>query len=567
MAGLRADLVVLGRVATLGGDAGFGWQEGVAISDGRVVATGDHASIEALPGAGARVWQLPSSVVVVPGLTDAHLHLTSAALAAAELDLSKAPDRPQIEDAIGARHEAMVAAGDERGWLLGHGWSLDRMGEWPTAADLDRLAPGRPVALWAHDHHSRWASSEALRAAGVTDLTPDPPGGMVRRDRDGHATGILHEHAAKLLAPGIPRPTREAVASALWDYGHRLAALGVVAAHDPGEMEDEPALERGPILYGELARAGRLPIRVLGSIRPEQVPRAIELGLRSGVGPEPLDQSDSTSVRVADHARTGWLKLFADGALGSRSAALLDDYEPTDSMSPVGGPRGMLLAPEEVLRQRAAAAVAAGIAVQIHGIGDQAVRTALDVLASLPIAPGGFRYRVEHAQLVSPADRPRFAALGIAASVQPCHLASDAAAVRQAWGPRSADAFPFGDIAQSGAVMPFGTDAPVESPDPWPGVAIAVTRIGARWSDRRSFHPEQSVDLARALRAACLDGPMSAGEPDRGRLVHGHRADLVVVPAEALDEPVGPGGALESARPLATLIDGVEVWRAPSFDA
>jgi predicted amidohydrolase YtcJ len=566
MAGQHADLAILGRIATLDGDIGFGWQEGLAIASGRVMAVGDRTALEPWVGGGTRVWRLPPSVVVVPGLTDAHLHLTSAALAATELDLSGAQDRTAIEDAIHARHEAMAAAGDSHGWLLGHGWSLDRMGAWPATADLDRLAPGRPVALWAHDHHSRWASSAALNAAGVTDWTPDPPGGMVRRDGDGRATGILHEHAAKLLAPGIPRPTREAVALAVSEYGLRLAAMGVVAAHDPGEMEDEPRLERGPVLYGELAATGRLPIRVAGSIRPEQVARAIELGLRSGAGPEPLDPDDAASIRAAARARTGWLKLFADGALGSRSAALLADYERSDPRPPVGGPRGMLLAPRDVLRERAATAVSAGIAVQIHGIGDQAVRTALDVLASLPPPPGGFWYRVEHAQLVHPEDRSRFAALGVAASVQPCHLASDAAAVQQAWGARAADAFPFGDIARTGALMPFGTDAPVESPNPWPGVAIAVTRVGTGWSDQRSFHPKQSVDLARALRAVCVDGPLSAGETDRGRLIPGHRADLVVLPAEALDEPVRAGGALESTEPLATLIDGAEAWRGPGFE-
>jgi hypothetical protein len=308
-----------------------------------------------------------------------------------------------------------------------------------------------------------------------------------------------------------------------------------------------------------MARAGELPLRVTACVREEQLERAVETGFRTG-----RTEAEPGSGRYRD----GWLKLFADGALGSRTAALLEDYEPGDPAGPpTGGARGLPLRTREQLVSLAARAAAMGIASAIHAIGDAAVRTALDALADVPGVTGA-RHRVEHAQLVHPRDVARFAALGVAASVQPCHLLSDAPSVRAAWGRRSASAFPLADLDRAGALLPFGTDAPVESPDPWPGIAAAVLRRGPGWPHEAAFHPEQAVSLARALRAACLDGPRSAGRADEGHLDVGARADLLVLPGQPFDEAHEKVGAeaLAAIRPLATLLDGTVVHRAPSFD-
>jgi hypothetical protein len=216
-------------------------------------------------------------------------------------------------------------------------------------------------------------------------------------------------------------------------------------------------------------------------------------------------------------------------------------------------------------------AAEAGIASQIHAIGDGAVRTVLDVLEGLPTVAGAW-HRVEHAQLVHPSDQGRFAALGVAASVQPCHLLSDAPAIVAAWGSRSAAAFPLADLDRAGTLLPLGTDAPVEPADPWRGIAAAVTRRGTGWPSARALHPEQAIGLARALRAACLDGPRSARLADQGHLGAGARADFLVLPGsafEAADEggSSGPSAELLSElRPLATVLDGEAVWRSPDFD-
>jgi predicted amidohydrolase YtcJ len=254
----------------------------------------------------------------------------------------------------------------------------------------------------------------------------------------------------------------------------------------------------------------------------------------------------------------GWLKTFADGTLGSRTAALIDPLDPVPGEPPPPNDGyGVWMVPPDELRGQAAASAAVGIATQIHAIGDAAVRAALDALAPTvgrtPLMP-----RVEHVQLIADADVPRFAGLGIAASMQPIHVRSDAAKARRLWGPRAeARAYALAALAGSGAVLPAGTDAPVEPVDPWPGIACAVTRAAPDWPvGTAPFGPHNSLGLWRAIRASCVDPAISAGETDRGRLVPGHRADIVVLPADVVREPVEPGGALWHARPRLVLIDG-----------
>jgi len=559
-----ADRLILGRVATLAGSSGFGWVEGIAIAGGRVLASGSASELEPLAESRTEVWRLPPDLAVVPGITDAHLHLATAALAASQLDLSEVEGRDATLARIREAHQALADAGDRHGWLLGHGWSLDRLGRWLTADNLEVAAPGRPIALWAHDHHTRWVSRRALWIASISSATPDPPGGLIRRDEYDVPTGMLHEGAAILVDDAIPEPSAPLVEAALTGYAATLAALGVTGVHDPGQLVDDVESSLGPWLYRDLAERDALPLRVVASIRERQLERAIAWGMRTGrMG----GGGDGVPAGSTGRYRDGWLKLFADGALGSRSAALLVPYEPDDPAGPpVGGPSGMLLRAPDELRRVAAIATAAGIAVQIHAIGDAAVRAALDVLAGLPRLSGP-SHRVEHAQLIDPADVPRFAELGVAASVQPCHLCSDTPIARLAWGERTANAFPLRDLDATGALIPFGTDAPVEPPDPWRGLAAAVTRSDPNWDPVVApLHLEQALPVWRALRAACLDPAQSLGAIDEGHLTAGAHADLLVVPAQGLDDPGPSGAGLASIRPLATLIDGTIVYRAPAFE-
>jgi len=550
--GSTADLIITGRVATLAGDRGFGWQSGIAIAGERVVGVGSENDLEAFVGPGTERWRLGPNLLVVPGITDAHLHLMTLVLAHRQVDLTGL-DRIAALAAIGARHAALVATGHRHGWLLGHGWAMHDLGGWPDAQMLEQAAPGRPIALFAHDHHSRWLSAAALQAANITSATADPAGGLVRRDRDSNPTGILHEAASALVDGAIPDPPLDAIEAALAEVARDLAALGVTGCHDPGVLTGDIDLDGGPMFYRRLAGEGRLLLRVHASVRAPQLASAIGLGLRSG-------------QRVGRYTM-GWLKLFADGSLGSRSAAMLAPYSDAATNPPTGGPSGMFLTPPEDLAELARDAEASGIAVQIHAIGDAAVRAVLDVFESLPPAPHGLPLmrRVEHAQLVDPQDQPRFGRLGVAASVQPVHLRSDAPQIALGWGERGANAIPLRGLLDGGALIPFGTDAPVERPHPWPGLAVAVARRDPADESAVSIGPEQSIDLARALRAACLDPALVAGEDDLGRLTPGMRADLLVVPSAGFADPIN-AAALAATRPLATLIDGRVVHRDARFD-
>jgi predicted amidohydrolase YtcJ len=286
----------------------------------------------------------------------------------------------------------------------------------------------------------------------------------------------------------------------------------------------------------------------MACIREEQIAAASAAGLRSG----------DTLGPGTDRARLGWLKLFADGTLASRTAALLEPIEPEPGHPlPPGTERGVFITSPERLAALASGAAAAGIATIIHAIGDHAVRASFDALeptaGDVPLMP-----RLEHVQLLHPDDRDRFARAGIAASVQPIHLRADAAAARRLWGDRAeANGYTWRTIADTGAVLAFGTDAPVEPIDPWPGLAMAVTRSDPGWPAGTSpFGPSEALTLERSIRAACVAPAVTAREPDRGRLVPGQRADLVVLPIGALTEPVEPGGALATARPRLVLVDG-----------
>jgi predicted amidohydrolase YtcJ len=543
------ELLIEGRIATLAGAEGWGWVEAIAIDDGRVVASGRAADVVAAEGSRTTRWRLPRQLIVMPGITDAHLHLVTLALARAHVDLTPAADLGAALAMLAEGHARLAADGDGDGWLLGHGWSLDVLGTWPDADMLERVCPGRPVALHAHDHHSRWVSRTALRLAGISETTPDPAGGTLRRDANGRLTGMLHETASGLVDHAIPDPPAEALDEALVEQCNDLAALGLTGCHDPGELTAEPRIRRGPLAYRALAERGRLPIRVNSSIRAAELENAIELGLHSGEG--------------IGRYRMGWLKLFADGSLGSRSAALLSPYSDAATRPPTGGPSGMFLDTPEELAADLTRAASAAISGQVHAIGDAAVRRVLDVFARVPRGP--LPARIEHAQLVDPADVARFGQLGVAASVQPVHLRSDAAPAREAWGDRSENAFPLAGLVETGALIPFGTDAPVEPPDPWLGIAVAVVRRDPERPDDRPTGSHHALNLARAVRAACLDPALVAGRSDLGRLTVGCRADLLIVPAAGFDEPFD-AAALARTRPLATLIDGQIAYRDPGFD-
>src|SRR5829696_5556029 len=538
-------LVTGGRVATLAGERGFGWVDAVGITDGRVAFAGSAIELETRADPHTLRIELDPDEVAIPGLTDAHLHLAEGGIALDRIDLTTSPT---LDDGLKRIEAAHAALDDPDAWLEGHGWHNDRWGVWPTADDLERVAPRRAVALWAHDHHALLVSRRALEIAGIDANRADPDGGIIRRDETGAPTGVLHEAAARIVMDRVPPASADQYEASIQRLARDLVRLGVVAAHDPGALSLQEGLGRAIAAYRVLDERGDLPLRVHASIRSEQLTAAAELELRSG---DPLGPPGG-------RARFGWLKLFADGTLASRTAALLEPIEPEAGRPlPPGTDRGIWLTEPEDVAAFARQAAAAGIATQVHAIGDRACRATLDALE--PLAGGtSLMPRLEHIQLLHPDDCPRFAAAGIAASIQPIHVRADAPIALRLWGDRAETrGYPMRSLVEAGAVVGFGTDAPVEPIDPWPGLSMAVTRIDGSWPEGiPPFGPSERLTLEQAVRAACLAPAVMAAELDRGRLVPGQRADLLVIPASALANPVEPGGELATARPRLVMIDG-----------
>ncbi len=330
---MTLDLLVEGRIATLAGETGFGWVEAIGVAGGRVVAAGPRRDVDALAGASTRRLALAPDEVVLPALRDAHIHLVEAARTVNQVDLSDAATLAAGLEIIAVAHGRLP----DGAWLEGTGWDVARWGDWPTAADLDGVVADRPAFLWSHELHQVWVNSAAMTAAGIDATTGDPPDGRIRRDERGRPTGMLHEGASKLVTRHAPEPTREWLATAIGAYCRGLLAYGIVAVHDLAQLVPDIDLTGGISIVRDLADSGRLPVRVHASIRTEALGAAIEGGLRSGA---PLGESE--------RARFGWLKIFGDGSLFSRTAFLLEPWEPDDERG--APPTGLARPPDDERR-------------------------------------------------------------------------------------------------------------------------------------------------------------------------------------------------------------------------
>jgi predicted amidohydrolase YtcJ len=293
--------LITGRIATLAGDAGFGWVEAIGVRDGRVAFAGTEVELETRADPHTERITLEPDEVAVPGLTDAHLHLAQCVVAARQVDLS---DALTLDDGLARLRVAHRRLADPDAWLEGHGWDADRWGRWPTAADLERVAPARRCAIWAHDHHALWASEAALATGRVDAGTPDPSGGVIRRAPDGLPEGVLYEAAARLVTIHVPSLSGEELEAGLVAVGRELLGYGIVAAHDPGRLAPDPDLSWAFPAYRHMAETGRLPVRVHVSLRDDGLEHAIALGLRSGA---PLGEDP------AGRARVGWQKASPTG--------------------------------------------------------------------------------------------------------------------------------------------------------------------------------------------------------------------------------------------------------------
>jgi predicted amidohydrolase YtcJ len=504
----------------------------LAIENGYILAVGSDSDILALARGKPKVENLEGRVVL-PGLIDAHLHLQHLALSFQQVDCETAT-RAECLRRVAERAAQMP----RDSWILGHGWNQNI---WPegfgSAQDLDAAAGGRPVFLTAKSLHAAWVSSAALHLAGIDATTPDPPGGRIQRDAQGQPTGILFETAVERVQRCIPQPGVHEVARAIAEAQQRLWQMGITGVHDFDQRTCFMALQ-------QLRREGKLRLRVLKSLPHDLLDEAIALGVGSGLGD--------------DWLRIGSVKLFADGALGPQTAAMFDPYLGKDDC-------GLLFLTAEQIYEIGCRAAQVGLSLAVHAIGDRANAEVLDGFERLrrEEASGGWphlRHRIEHVQLLRTEDLGRLAALDIIASVQPIHATSDMEMAERYWGARSATAYAYRGLLEKGTRLAFGSDAPVESPNPFWGIHAATTRRRATGEPGpEGWYPQQRLNLQQAIEGYTLGPAYAAGMENRlGRLKAGYLADLIVLRTDPWQCPVEN---LYTIQPQATMVGGEWVWK------
>lgn len=476
--------------------------------------------------------------VLMPGLIDAHGHVMGLGFNAMLLDLSQTNS---LEEALAAIRD-YAAANPGAPWIMGRGWNQERwgLGRFPTAAELDAVVGDRPVWLERVDGHAGWANSRAMAAAGITATTRSPAGGRIEV-AGGRPSGVFVDAAMALIDEHRPAPLARDRDTALALAQERLLSLGITTMADMGtSVEDWQAFRRA-------GDAGRLRMRIISYAAGTDAMALI-------AGPEP------TPWLYEDRLRMVGVKLYLDGALGSRGAWLLQPYHDAP------GQRGLPMLSESALRNRMVRAAMDGFQVAIHAIGDAANREAINAITEIaPSYPGDRRWRIEHAQVLDPADIARLGSAGIIASMQPVHQTSDRLMAEARLGPqRLGGAYAWASIARGGARLAFGSDFPVESPDPFAGFAAAITREDAAGQPFGGWQPQERVAREAALEAFTRGGAYAAMAEDRiGILAPGLRADFLLLDTDLL---MAAPSAIRAARVAETWVNGRAVWvrRAPA---
>jgi predicted amidohydrolase YtcJ len=523
-------LLTNGRIYTL--DPANRVVDTLVVRDGRIAFAGRRAEVD-VP-ASEPVIDLAGRAVL-PGLVDAHAHLMYLARARLSVDVSGAASEAQAADRVRAA-AARVAAGE---WIGGRGWDQNRWpgGAFPDKASLDRAAPRHRVALTRIDGHALWVNSAALAAAGITRHTTDPPGGRIAHGTDGEPSGLLIDTAQRLVQDVQPQPSGERFEAAVRQAIAECLAKGLTGLHEMGADLDALAA------YRRLIERGQFPFRDYAAVRGATPAAWAEYRER---GPE--TSGDGRLI-------VGALKLVADGALGSRGAALHHPYcdDPEN--------RGLVLLDRDELERLTREATGRGFQVCVHAIGDRANTLALDafeaVLAGLP--GRDLRLRVEHAQILTETDIPRFARLGVVPSMQPTHCTSDMPwAADRLGADRLAGAYAWRSLLRTGVVIAGGSDFPVEDPNPFHGIYAAVTRR-PRSGDPADWQPEQRMTREEAVRAFTTWAAYAAHrEAELGTLQPGKHADLVVCSEDVF---TCPEARIKDIAPVLAMVGGEVVFR------
>ncbi len=508
--------------------------QSLAIDRECISAIGANDDISILVGPQTEVVNLEGRTVL-PGFVDAHIHLESYALNLDKVDC----EAPRLETCL-ERVRVIAERASPGDWILGHGWNQNDWDRYGTSNDLDLVAPHNPVYLTAKSLHAGWANSRALKFAHVEDSTPDPSDGYIQRNADGIPTGILFEGAMRLMADAVPPTIGTDIAAKLIGAQEKLWRYGITGVHD---FDGPRCMQALQLLHDR----GELGLRVVKNIQFDELEYARDLGLHTDFGDPWI--------------RIGNLKIFADGALGPHTAAMITPYngEPENT--------GVLFYDRGELFELFVGAVEAGFALAVHAIGDRANHIVLNAFEELRLYEVEHNHprrlhRIEHLQLLHSDDVTRPATLDIIASMQPIHAISDMKMAKRYWGSRSQYAYAWRSQLNAGGRLVFGSDAPVESPNPFWGLHAAITRHPLDGSPgSEGWIPKERLDLRDALRAYIQAPAHAVGlERNFGRLAQNFAADLIVLEANPLE--CSPE-ELADLKPVGTMVGGV--WRYRAF--
>lgn len=535
---MQADLILRNaRVYT--GDPLQPWASALACRGGFVLAVDGYEELADLVGARTQIVDAGGRLAL-PGFTDAHVHFLQYAIRQQEVNLFDVRDfadvRRRVRDAV-----RVAGSGD---WVKGWGWQEIHWDVSPSRELLDDLAPNTPVVLARMDMHTWWANTTALKQAGISRQTPDPPRGHIDRDADGEPTGLLREwDAIKLVEDHIPDPGPDTLLGWLRDAMDDAHRLGLTGIHDQ-RTEDEGTTSFR--LFQTLHREADLGLRVHMNIAAGFLEEAATLGLQPGFG--------------NDRLWIGHVKVFADGSMGSRTARMIEPYVGEADY------RGVVVTRPDELWELASRAQDAGFSLSVHAIGDYAVRKVLDVLSEFEFGaetegPGEslLPHRIEHVQVVHPEDLPRLRRYGVVASMQPVHLQSDWETADRVWGERSRYAYAFRSLLDAGTALALGSDAPVAPLNPMLGIQAAVTRQDQRGEPEGGWYPEEAIEVEQAVHGYTLGPAYTAGKQDvQGSITPGKWADIILLSRNIFEIPPDEIADVEVEM---TIFDGQVVYR------
>ncbi|MFI5181020.1 MAG: amidohydrolase [Thermoanaerobaculia bacterium] len=500
---------------------------------GKIAFVGDETEARKMSPA-ARTVALPGAVVY-PGFVDAHAHVPGLGMSKESLDL-----RGRSKEEILALVKGAAVRMPKGEWIRGRSWdqNLWTGKSFPTAAEIDSVAPKHPVLLTRVDGHALWVNGLAMERAGVTAATKDPDGGKILRSAGGEPSGIFIDNAEALIVQAIGEPTPVARRRVLVAGMNAAAETGLTGVGDASGF-DRSGLE----VVRTMAREKALPIRLYATVGAETKDLAKLLA-------EGMVAEGRLTVRA--------VKMYADGALGSRGAALLADY------SDDPGNRGLLVTPPGKMDEIALACAKAGWQLWTHAIGDRGNRLALDAYekAFASVKPKDPRFRIEHAQVVAPEDIPRFSKLGVIASIQPTHATSDMPWAEARVGPvRIRGAYAWRSLLSSGARLAGGSDFPVEEEAPLLGFYAAITRQDLSGRPPGGWTPDQKLTRREALRLFTSDAAYAEfAETRRGKIAPGFDADLTVLDRDIVADSL-PVSEIPGAKVVMTVVDGEVVYR------